>query len=175
MVKKDDLDKLSALRAEIEALKLKRPDSKPKPTPDNIMHSMEKLTTTLNDFMQTFEEATEEMRLEEKEEELFIRELKPLHEKMDKIVEQNEKIAKGIIAVANMLNSDIPYIKRMVAAGPGPKVPQFEAQRPTFGSMPTPPRPSAPRPTSGPRLSGAPMPPPPKPPVKKNKFSELFK
>ncbi len=168
MAKKDDFDKLQALKSEIEALKAKRPASKKKATPGNVMESMEQLTSTLNEFMQTFEEATEEMRLEEKEEELFINELKPLHDKMDKIVEQNEKIAKGIIAVANMLNSDIPFIKRMVAAGPGPKKPVFEA--PKFAPMHR----SAPRP--GLKLTGAPMPPPPKPDEKKKrKFADLFK
>ena len=176
MVKKDDLDKLTALRAEIEALKEKRPTQrKMTATPDNVMESMDKLTSTLNDFMQTFEQATEDMRLEEKEEELFIKELKPLHEKMDQIVEQNEKIAKGIIAVANMLNSDIPFIKRMVAAGPGQKKPVFEQQMPQFGTMPLPQRPMAPKPMMP--LTGAPMPPPPKPkiPEQKKRFSDLFK
>lgn len=175
MVKTNDLDKLQALKNEIEALKSKRPISDKKSSgPTDVQESMEKLTETLNNFMQTFEQATDEMKLEEKEEELFINELKPLHDKMDKIIEQNEKIAKGIIAVANMLNSDIPFIKRMIGANAGPVKPIFESPRPQFGSMPQIPRPGAPKP--GPKLTGAPMPPPPKfgEPQKK-KFSDLFK
>ena len=70
----------------------------------------------------------------------------------------------------------IPFIKRMVAAGPGPKVPHFEAPKPQFGQMHMPPRPGAPKPMGAPKLSGAPMPPPPRPQQKKkSKFSELFK
>lgn len=170
MVKKDEelpFGRIEALKKEIESLKQKKAVSAKSP---DLMESMDKLTQTLNSFMAAFEEATEEMKLEEKEEELFTNELKPIHEKLDQVAEQNEKIAKGIIAVANMLNSDIPFIKRMVS---GPMKPSFESPRQSFGAMPQPQMFSAPKPE--PRLTGAPMPPPPKLPEKKSKFSELFK
>lgn len=173
-------EKLDALKREIESLKLAKTCStaakKKTANPENVMESMEKLSETLQNFMQTFEEATEEMKLEEREEELFVKELKPLHDKMDQIVEQNEKIAKGIIAVANMLNSDIPYIKRMVSNITIKPAGGFES-KPAFSSMPSPMQFSAPRPPMEQKpLTGAPMPPPPKLPERKKKsFSELFK
>ncbi|MFA5141662.1 MAG: hypothetical protein WC471_01675 [Candidatus Woesearchaeota archaeon] len=171
-------EKLDALKREIEALKLtKTAVSKKKASPENVMDTMEKLATTLQDFTQTFEEATEEMKLEEREEELFIKELKPIQDKLDQVVEQNEKIAKGIIAVANMLNSDIPYIKRMVGNMGASSKPQmsFDMPKQSFSPMP-PPSFSAPRPMESKPLTGAPMPPPPRLPEKKKKsFSELFK
>jgi len=173
---KSDIDKLEALRDEIDLMKSRRPESKSKvPEQKDVTASMEKLTETLNNFMKTFEEATDEMKLEEKEEELFIRELKPLHEKMGIIIEQNEKIGKGIIAVANMLNSDIPFIKRMVTPSSGGNRSMFEPQKLNFGEMPQMQRPMAPRSMESPNLTGAPMPSPPRPGDNKKKFSNLFK
>ena len=190
MVKKDDtlsLSRLEALREEIASLKGDKAEHEKKATPANVMKTMEELSETLTEFMGAFTEATEEMKLEEKEEDFFEKELKPLHDKLDMVLEQNEKIAKGIIAVANMLNTDIPFIKRMVAgaasSSPAPVMPSrtfespsFESPRQNFGTMP-PPVPSRPKMSEPePTLSGAPMPPPPRPSTdKKSRFSSLFK
>jgi mevalonate kinase len=83
MAKNDDtlsLERLEALKREIDALKAKKTSSAQdkKATPANVMKTMEELSENLGRFMEAFNEATEEMKLEEKEQDFFLEELKPL-------------------------------------------------------------------------------------------------
>lgn len=94
-------DKIEALRNELSRMKT---EHKPldKANSGELMESISNLTETLDHFMQLFQNAIEEMKIEEREEELIVTELQPLHEKLDLIIDQNQKIAQGIVTLADM-------------------------------------------------------------------------
>ena len=102
-------DKIEALRNELAKLKGERKADAPQST--NVLDAMQNLTETLDHFMELFQSAIEEMKIEEREEELISTELKPLHEKLDQILDQNQKIAQGVVALADMLNRDRGQIR----------------------------------------------------------------
>ncbi len=64
--------------------------------------SLLELNTKLDKLLTIFEDATHEMRIEEGGLS-FTEKMKPLLEKMNKILEQNSEIASGILALADMV------------------------------------------------------------------------
>src|SRR5574341_731823 len=64
--------------------------------------SLLELNTKLDKLITIFEDATHEMRIEEGGLS-FTEKMKPLLEKMNKILEQNSEIASGILALADMV------------------------------------------------------------------------
>jgi hypothetical protein len=93
--------KIESLRDELDQL---RSVKGKKPSHVDVLSSMHHMTNTLERFMSMFEEAVDEMKAEEKEEEIFLKEIKPLMDKLDQVLEQNEKIAQGVVALADMIN-----------------------------------------------------------------------
>lgn len=72
--------------------------------PSKTLHlSVNELNSKLDKFIAIFEEAGKEIKLEEGGLS-FQEKMRPLAEKMNKILEQNSEIAEGIIAVADMVN-----------------------------------------------------------------------
>ena len=128
-------DKIEALRNELAHLKGERKATEPQSR--DVLEAMQNLTETLDHFMELFQAAIEEMKIEEREEELIVTELRPLHEKLDQILDQNQRIAEGIIAIADLIKNmkDIP---KPIA----PAMPQFPPPgsrippRQQFGSLP---------------------------------------
>lgn len=63
---------------------------------------------TLNDsiikLINIFREASESMKFEEEEQDLIEKEIAPMADKVDKVLDQNKKIAEGIVALADMIN-----------------------------------------------------------------------
>ncbi|MBI4441662.1 hypothetical protein HY639_05830 [Candidatus Woesearchaeota archaeon] len=136
-------DKIEALRNELSRLKSERTPEHPHSR--DVMQSMDKLTETLDHFMELFQSAIEEMKIEEREEELIVTELRPLHEKIDQLIDHNQKIAQGIVAIADMLNRELPSLRVR------PTLPPLESPSSSLFSTPLgPPPPVAPRPMAPP-------------------------
>ena len=87
---------IADLKDELEKLKKGNlPESK---------DSMEKLSNSINNLLTIFKEASVQMNLEEEEANLVAKHLEPIAEKIDKILDQNQKIAEGIVALADMVD-----------------------------------------------------------------------
>lgn len=122
-----------------------------------LVDNIKNLNSAINDLTSLFRTAAEELKIEEREARTIATKIGPLIEKLDMIVDQNRKIARGIVAVADMLGG----------------VEEKQALPPRPPAMPMPPRPMMPpRPPSAPPAPPAmPAPPaPPAPPKKKGLF-----
>lgn len=82
---------------------LKRLKDEPSTPSKGMQASVEKLSDNIGNMMDLFREATKEMTLEEQEDKSVSKKIEPLMEKVDILIEQNEKIAQGIVAVADMI------------------------------------------------------------------------
>jgi len=71
----------------------------------DLIESVNNLTRAINSLMTLFETAAEELKLEERESETIVRKIDPLLARIESISEQNRKIAQGVVAVADMLES----------------------------------------------------------------------
>ena len=120
--------------------------------------SLLELNTKLDKLITIFEDATHEMRVEEGGLS-FTEKMKPLLEKMNKILEQNSEIASGILALADMVK-ELKEGKE--------EAPRVVSEQMTFTMPEMPPmRPmSAPAPRTAPMAAPrAPPMPPPMPPM----------
>lgn len=133
-----------------------------------LLSSIETLNERISDLIEIFKEASDQAKMEGHEEEHLMKRLDPIENRLEELGQQNEKIAKGILAVAEM-----------VSKAPKP------APRPMMAPRPLAPMPrSAPMPAMAPPklppMGGAPvmvppgMPPPPKK-EKKGLFAGLLK
>jgi len=66
--------------------------------------SMDNLNDSINKLLNVFKEAGESLKLEEEEQDLLEKEIAPMADKVDKLLEQNKRIAEGIVALADMIN-----------------------------------------------------------------------
>jgi len=117
-----------ALRKEIESLKGKNDDS----SFQALLNSMSSLTKSMNSMLELFRTAAEEMKLEEKSEMNVSKEITPLNEKMDSLIEQNKTIAEGLIAISDMVSD---FKEKKFQSGPSP-VFRLESRAPPQGFMP---------------------------------------
>ena len=99
----------------------------------DLLKAMQDLTKMLGDLNSIFQKATEELRLEERESETIGKKIDPLFERMDMLIEQNKKIAKGIVAVADMLESKVAKEERPQMSEP---IPPFMPSPLTLPPMP---------------------------------------
>ena len=76
-----------------------------------LLYSVDNLSKSINGMMELFKIASEEMKLEEREKDVVSEKLDPLSQKLDSLIEQNQKIAKGIVAVADMVREDLPKLR----------------------------------------------------------------
>lgn len=90
---------------EIQDLKeeLKKLKDVPIPSSKKLQVSMDDLAMKIDRMTAIFEEAGHEIKVEEGGM-TFQEKMKPLFEKMNKVLEQNSEIAKGIVAVADLIN-----------------------------------------------------------------------
>ena len=93
--------RISRLKDDLERLRSKNPDTA---SMQQLQESIERLSTNLANILSVFEEAAEEMKLEDKETEVIAQKIDPLMDKLDAVIEQNKKIAQGVVAVADMIN-----------------------------------------------------------------------
>lgn len=125
----------------------------------HLENSMERLGKSLNDMIDMFSGAATAMHVEEKEEKA----LDPVMKKLDMLIDQNQKIASGILAVADMIREQMPRIDEalsrlehmsMPVRAPAPR---FERPKPMPMHSPAP-HPMIPPMPSRPQQE-APMPP----------------
>ncbi len=160
------------LKKEISKLRGKAPpEVKEEEKFERVLESMGSLSESIEGLNDIFQATAEEMKIEEKNEDLYMKKLEPLFDKVDKLVEQNEKIAKGMIAIADMVNEQKARMEDMEEHKPEK---HHEERKPVMSPMsmpkipipqerpmpPPPPNMPPPGPPPGPR---GPMPPPPSP------------
>lgn len=132
-------------------------------TPTKKMQvSLVEVNTKLDKLLSIFEEAMTALQLEEGGLS-FKEKMKPVVEKMNKVLEQNSEIAQGIVAVADLVKD----LREDLGKGVTVKEPALESPPPapmpmgTFGPPAFPPS-TGPRPMPGMQMMGPPgMPPPP--------------
>ena len=153
-----------AIVPEKEVLQMKRDLESLKRNPlsgidsgSDLITSMNNLTRAINSLIELFQKAAEEIKLEDKSSEAIVKKVEPLFEKIDMLVDQNKKIAKGIVAVADMLEAkqeerpapqqqQAPYPRQpMYGPAPMPPSPPMGA----FQPQPLMPRPLPPQPPLG--------------------------
>ena len=164
---------------------------------DRMNSNVEDLTRSINSLIDLFKEAGQEMKLEEKEQDLIEKRIVPMEERLNTLIDQNKKIAEGIVAVADMLKSKkaepvkMPHMPKLPPARPMPPPSDFPPPRgmpppkgfpppmehPSLGDLPPPPGELSefgdlpPLPGKG---SAHPLPPPPEFREKKKKRFSLF-
>jgi hypothetical protein len=129
----------------------------------SLMENVEVLNKSINDLISIFKEASDQMKLEDRETDLVSKKIDPLFEKLDMLIEQNQKIARGIVAVADMVSEALQ--QKAIAPKPiQPQIPQpmprIEPEMPRIAPPPMPEMPSLNLPPVGEPGS---FPPPPKP------------
>lgn len=140
-----------------------------------LLKAINRLSESMDNMTGLFQEAAEQMKLEEREAELIGKKLDPLFEQMNDLIEQNRKIAKGIIAVADMVKGSSSMPMPRAAPQPirvepsplprSPLPPGMQSRGPlSAAGVPPPMPPPAGRPGPG-------MPPPP---PEKSKKKGLF-
>ncbi|RMF55169.1 hypothetical protein D6745_02950 [Candidatus Woesearchaeota archaeon] len=168
-------------RREIEKLKeevelLKRNPIGTTPVGKDLLSSVEQLNSSINNMLELFKNAADQMKFEEKEKTDSAARIKELEEKLDKIIDQNYKIAEGVVAIADMVKEmkkkpipkPVSHPKPIPPASPSPLGPTPVGPSPSpppLGTPPTgldfpPPLGTAPNP-----LGPAPPPPPPAPSI----------
>ena len=146
------------LKKQIAALQQKTGDTSSK----ELLDSMASLTKSMNNMLQLFSSAAEEMKLEEKEESALSQKVDPLIDKVDRLGDQNKTIAEGLVAIADMVKELREEKARRPRIAPKPSLPPSPPPRPQlepfndFSSFETPELPPLEPPT--------PMPPPGMPP-----------
>ncbi|MBW2996925.1 hypothetical protein KY349_01140 [Candidatus Woesearchaeota archaeon] len=100
---------------------------------ENLQSSIDNLNKSLNVMLEVFKQAADDMKLEEHEAEAIGKQIGPLSEKMDMLIDQNQKIAKGIVAIADMVKEKLEEIGEKTEA-PKPRLPPLGG-----GPRPTPP------------------------------------
>ena len=95
-------EEIKRLKDEIE--RLRRASSlNSRATSEPLIETMDNLTRSINGMLQIFKEAAEDMKLDEHDSVLLSDKIDPMIHKIERILEQNEKIAKGIVAIADMI------------------------------------------------------------------------
>ena len=69
----------------------------------SLKESIDNLNNSINSLIKLFKEATEQLKMEEHDSEVVDKKISPVIQKITTLEEQNEKIARGIVAVADML------------------------------------------------------------------------
>lgn len=93
---------ISELKKELEAVKGRR-DVSTKELYDAVQH----LAQTMNDIVEVFGAAAEQMNLEEKERESDIKKHEIIISKLDKLIDQNRTIAEGMVAIVEMIKEKV--------------------------------------------------------------------
>jgi len=89
---------ISELKKELESVKGRR-DVSTKELYDAVQH----LAQTMNDIVEVFGAAAEQMKLEEKERESDIKKHELIISRLDKLIDQNRTIAEGMVAIVEMI------------------------------------------------------------------------
>ncbi|MBI2129202.1 hypothetical protein HYU07_03090 [Candidatus Woesearchaeota archaeon] len=77
------------------------------PSGKELMNSVNDLNRSVGGLLELFKSATDEMRLEDKDQDLAVRKIDPILEKLDKVIEQNKLIAEGLVSISDMIEDFI--------------------------------------------------------------------
>ena len=89
---------------------------------DRLQTSMMGLSRSINSLLKIFHEATEELKMDTHDAVLVGEKLNKIVERLDKVVVQNEKIAKGLVAIADMIE-ELQVMKRQPVMQSKPVIP----------------------------------------------------
>ena len=96
--------KLSSMKKELDDFRKKAQNVDTNTgLPRETVSSLENLNKSIGSLLGLFQTATEELKLEERDQSLISKKLDPLMKKVDILLDQNEKIAKAIVAIADMV------------------------------------------------------------------------
>jgi len=116
------------IKKEIQNLKRKSKKTAEVASPE-FKKSIDNLTKSMNSLMELFQEAAEEMKIEDRTQENIDDKLGPLVKKVSQIENENKEIAEGIVTVADMvkdLRKEIESKKPMPPIRPVLKQQHFE-------------------------------------------------
>ena len=156
------------LKKQVQELKSEKSSSQ------GLVSSMSALTNSMDSMLRLFKGASEELKVEEKED--------ILNKKLDEIIEQNKIIADGIVTVSDMIKNSVQKQKEpepmKVQPSFQPPTPQPDFQQPPLESLPNEPGVDlGPIPEQGPvAMPSVPfssLEEPPKPKKKKGLFGRL--
>ena len=89
-----------ALKNDVE--KIKKDPISSSPEGKALKESIDKLNDSITKLLTLFKTTAETLKSEEQESQIMTTKIVPLFDKVQKLEEQNEKIAKGIVALAEM-------------------------------------------------------------------------
>ncbi len=94
---------------------LRKPGSR-----QDLQASIDNLNQSINSLISLFKEAADSLKMEERETDIVATKIDPIMEKLDMVIEQNKKIARGIVAVADMMEERLPKLRGGEAPRPVP-------------------------------------------------------
>jgi hypothetical protein len=156
--------KLSSMKRELGDFRKKAENIDPKSgLPRETISSLDNLNKSISSLLSLFHTATEELKLEERDEALVSKQLDPIAKKIDLLLDQNEKIAKAIVAIADMIKEREGFAEEEAEEKPRYKPEEPKQDMPMFGPRPMQPPMPQPRPSMfpPPPPGGAPEPMPP--------------
>lgn len=124
-----------ALKKEIE--KLKKNPLEGSDSGETLQSSIDNLNKSLNTMLEVFKQAADDLKLEEHEAETVGKQLGPMSEKLDTLIDQNQKIAKGLVTIADMVKEKLEEISEKAAERP--RLPPLPAPKPAMPSYNSPP------------------------------------
>ncbi len=147
----DNPSEIEKLKKDIDMLKRKQGIEEPKE--NHMDESNARLSRSINSLLKVFQEASEELKMDTHDAVLVSEKLDKIIDRLDKVEVQNEKIAKGLVAVADMVEElqsgplpreRLPFPKpkpiQPPTSRPGPSMPGPQPQplpQPQYG-MPRP-------------------------------------
>ncbi|MCF7861434.1 hypothetical protein K9M79_04225 [Candidatus Woesearchaeota archaeon] len=164
-------EELKKLKREIEKLRGRNSES-----PEYIQDSVDKLNDSINKLLEIFVRAADEFKDEQEDEEFISKNLDPFADQLDTIIEQNNKLAKGVVALSDDVKSIMSRLDNLESKSstsqsfprmpsnpvpPSPPQQQYNPQYnyryqqqqytpPQMKASPVPPAPAAPEPAEPP-------------------------
>ena len=122
-----------ALRNDVD--KIKKDPISNSPQGKELKESIDKLNDSITKLLTLFKNTAETLKAEEQESQVMTTKIVPLFDKVQKLEEQNEKIAKGIVALAEMFD-ELKAQKTSAPIIPEPK--KEESSRNPYDFPPSP-------------------------------------
>ncbi len=114
-----------ALKKELE--RIKKNPLEGSDAGETLQGGIDNLNKSLNIMLEVFKQASEDMKLDEHDNTIVNKQMGPMNEKIDTLIDQNQKIAKGIVAIADMVKEkleemghDAPVLASAPAPAPAP-------------------------------------------------------
>ncbi len=79
---------------------------------ETLQSSIDNLNKSLNVMLEVFKQAADDLKLEEHDSDTLSKQMGPLGDKIDTLIDQNQKIAKGIVAIADMVKEKLEEIEK---------------------------------------------------------------